>query len=189
MTHITKCRLCDPQGKPFQISELNFEPDGAALNGQVPQRLTEFNLKLLAHIQKGAQWEQEQIRRAMKSFEKKGGAQPDLSQARHLAAWNQFLAMQALAQGLGILSAYETTDPGLNNMREIARWRLHEMTRRTFMTDEMLLDGLVQLNLDPPVQDLILRFVKQLRDALCERGQFAPNAQPVPEPEPTGLIV
>ena len=183
LVHVTKCLLCDPKS-PFTISELEFEPDGGALNGQVPQRLTEFNLKLLGHIQKGAAWEQKQIQRAVKQHQENGGTAPDLSQARHLVAFNEFLARVALAQGLGILAAFQTSDPGLNSMKEMARFKLHEVTRKFFFTDDMILDAVQKLNLDLPDQDNVVLFSKAMRDALLEQGQYAPKQE-----QPTGIVI
>ena len=175
LIHITKCLFCN-----FTVQEQEFEPDGSALTGQVPQRLTDFNLKLLGHIQKGAEFEQKQVQKALKYHQEHGGPGPDLTAARHLAQWQQFLLRTALAQGTAILFAFDTTDPGLNILKEHARWKLHEVTRKFFFTDDMLLEGVQKLNLDLPDQDNVLTLVKGIRDALLEQGPYAPKMeQPV----------
>lgn len=176
LIHTTKCLLCDPRN-PWKVEESEFEPDGSALTGQVPQRLTDFNLKLLGHIQRGAEAEQKQVQRAMKHHQEHGGPPPDLTAARHLAQWQQFLMRTALAQGTAILFAYDTTDPGLNILKEHARWKLHEVTRKFFFTDEMLLEGVQKLDLDPQDHDNVFALVKGIRDALLEQGQYAPKME------------
>jgi hypothetical protein len=175
LVHITKCHLCDPK-KPFTLNEPAFEIDPGALNGQVPERLTQFNMTLLAHIQKGASWEDKVLTKAIKHREK-GGPPVDPAQAKHLAAWNEFLARVALAQGTAILSAFETTDPALNQMRETARWKLHEVTRKFFFTDQMIKDALQQLNLDEDDQNNVYQMMIGMRDALLEQGKYAPGQE------------
>lgn len=170
LIHTTKCLFC-----AFKIDEQEFEPDGSALTGQVPQRLTDFNVKLLGHIQRGAEAEQKQVTRAMKQHHEHGGPPPDISAARHLQAWNNFLTFTALGQGTAILGAFDTTDPGLRILKEHARYKLHEATRKLFFTDDMLLNGVQQLNLDPEDQDHVMALVKGVRDALLELGQYAPK--------------
>jgi hypothetical protein len=170
LIHITKCLFCE-----FKLQEPEFEPDGSALTGQVPQRLTDFNVKLLGHIQRGAEAEQKQVNRAMKQHHEHGGPLPDLSAARHLQAWNNFLTFTALGQGTAILGAFDTTDPGIKILKEHARYKLHEATRKLFFTDDMLVENIQALNLDPDDQANVERLLKGVRDALLELGPYAPK--------------
>lgn len=174
LVHITTCSLCDPQN-PWKVSEEGFEVEPSALNGQVPQRLSEFTVRLLGHIQRGAQAEEKQVRKAIKHHAEHGGQPPDISGARHFHAWNEFLSVVALAQGFSILKGFETTDPALISMRDMARWKLHAMTRKYFLTDDMLTSGLVQLGLDEPDQNNVFALFQQTRDALLEIGQYEPK--------------
>ena len=173
LVHITTCILCADRSNAFRLEEHGFET--SPINGQIPQRLMDFQMKLLAHIQKAANWEHKQFEKALKRHAEQGGTIPDQAQARHLQAWLDFQGRTALAQGTAIMNAYDTTDPALLQMREVARLRLHAVTRRMFFTDEMIVDAVQQLNLDLPDRENVVEFAKQMRDALLEQGQYAPK--------------
>ena len=184
LIHITTCVLCADRANAFRVEEQGFEIASQLGKGEVPARLQEFQLKLLGHIQKAAQWEWKQLEKALKLFNESGGHAPDQSAARHFNAWVDFQARTALAQGISIMNAYETTDPALLSMREMARLRLNTATRRMFFTDEQIEDAVVRLNLDPQDQQNVTEFAKQMRDALMEQGKYAPNFE-----QPTSLVV
>lgn len=191
LTHITKCRLCPNQ--EFQLAESEFEK--TELGAQTPMRVQEFSMKLLAHIQRGADFERKALEKAIKKFEKGEGPAPDAAKAPHLAAWNTFLALTACAQGWGIMCAFETMDPGLLAMREAARSGLQQMSRKFFFTDQMISDGTVQwMGQSPWAGDNeltvhIATFCKGIRDALCEVGDYAPGGKMAVEAEQERRIV
>lgn len=176
LIYVTKCALCDPKN-PFQIEEQGFTYDPGTMNGQIPERLNQFSMKLLGHIQKAATWEQKQLQRAHELHTKHGSALPDESQAKHLRHWQEFMARTALAQGSVIYAAFDTTDPDLRLMKEFARLRLNTVTRKFGFTDQMLQDAVVRLNLDEDQQSGVLTLVKAIRDALCEQGEYAPDKE------------
>lgn len=135
----------------------------------------DFQMKLLAHIQKAANVEHQRFEKALKRHAEQGGPIPDQAQARHLQAWLDFQGRTALAQGTAIMNAYDTTDPALLQMREVARLRLNAVTRRVYYTDADILQAVQQFNLDEKIQDAVVRLICQLRDGLLEQGQYAPK--------------
>ena len=177
LIHITTCILCHDRAKAFRLEEPGFEAPSALGNGSnipITTRLQEFQLKLLAHIQKAAEWERKALERAMKLHIESKGPQPDPRQTTHYQAWQEFAARTACAQGTAIMQAFETSDPALNAMREACRLRLNSVTRKFYFTDAMILEGVQKLNFDPETQDVVLKFCIQMRDALLEQGQYAP---------------
>lgn len=178
LIHITKCTLCEPPNV-FKLEEQGFDFEPGVTNGEIPERLQGFQLKLVGHIQKAAQWEQQQLQKALKHHQKNGGAEPDVAKAKHFQAWAGFMARTALAQGTAIMEAFATTDPGLNLMKETARLKLNTLTRKFYFTDEMLLDAIVAV--DSTAEGLTVETVKRLlcdaRDALMEQGKYSPQSE------------
>ena len=181
LIHITTCLLCADRKNAFRLEEPGFET-ADVVQGQVPQRLAQFHNELLGHIQKAALWEHKQLEKAMKRLEQ-GGPPVDQSQARHFQAWIDFQARTMLAQGTAVMNAYETTDPALLHMREVARLRLNQVTRRVYYTDEDILQAVQHFNFDPETQGQMVKLICQLRDGLLEQGQYAPKLE-----QPAGII-
>ena len=182
LTYITRCLFCD-----FTATETGFEAvDLNNLEGKQQERLATFHMKLLGHVQRGAQNEERQIKKLLEAHQKNGGTLPDTSGAKHFALWQTFVTRTMLAQSSAVLSGFRSEDPHLNSLREAGRWRLHEITRRTYFTDQMLADALVKLELDEPAQDKVLRLMIEVRDALLEQGKYEPRPEAA-EPQP--LIV
>lgn len=183
LTYITRCLYCD-----FEIVETGFETiDINQLKGEQPARLAQFHMQLLGHMQRGAQAEEKQITRLFQKHKNGGGPPPDTSKAKHFALWQSFLTRTMLAQSSAILSGFRSDDPALNSMREAGRWKLHEITRRNYFTDEMLLDALQPFNLEAPQQTKILELIIEIRDALLEQGKYEPRPGEAPPAE--SLIV
>ena len=176
LIHITTCLLCADRKNAFRLEEPSFETSDV-VQGQVPQRLAQFHNELLGHIQKAATWEHKQLEKALKRMEQ-GGPPVDRAQARHFQAWIDFQARTMLAQGTAVMNAYETTDPALLHMREVARLRLNQVTRTRMFTDEMIRDAVLKMNMDLPdddLQDSFIELIKGIRDALLEEGKYAPQ--------------
>lgn len=183
LTYITRCLFCD-----FEIASPGFESvDINNLNPQQTARVSEFHMQLLAHMQRGAQAEEKQITRLFRRHKENGGPPPDTSKAKHFALWQTFLTRTMLAQSSAILSGFSSDDPSLNALREAGRWKLHEVTRRTYFTDAMLLDALVPFELEETQQAKILELIIEIRDALLEQGKYEPR--PGEAPAPSRLIV
>lgn len=178
LTYLTRCLYCD-----FEIASPGFEAvDINNLNPQQTARVSEFHMQLLAHVQRGAQAEEKQITRVFRKHKQNGGPPPDTSKAKHFALWQQFLTRTMLAQSSAILSGFSSNDPALNALREAGRWKLHEVTRRTYFTDEQLLDALVHFDLERTQQDQILALIIEMRDALLEQGKYEPRPGETPAP-------
>lgn len=178
LVYQTTCNLCDRQGgKPWRVDEHGIEPpDPAAVaRGEIPTEINSLSMKLLGHIQKAANWEQQQLTKAHKRHLENNGPAPDASQCRHLQAWQTFMELTALAQGFVIFGSFDTQDPQLVMMREAARLTLNTKTRKFFFTDQMLQDAVVKMGLDPEVQTNVLVLVQTIRDALTEQGKYAPD--------------
>ena len=176
LIHITTCLLCADRKNAFRLEEPGFETSDIT-QGQIPQRLGEFQMQLLAHIQKAAQWEHKQLEKALKRSQENGGHPPDVSQAKHFQAWMDFQGRTALAQGTAIMNAYETSDPALLHMREVARLRLNAVTRKIYFTDADILQAVQQFNFDPEIQEGVVNLICQMRDGLLEQGKFAPTLE------------
>jgi hypothetical protein len=68
---------------------------------------------------------------------------------------------------------FETTDPTINKDMERIRAVAHRTTRKIYMPDPVIDDGVARLNLNPHDEELVKLFCKQMRDALCEEGQYS----------------
>lgn len=171
LTYITRCLYCD-----FEIASPGFEMvDINNLKPEQTARVSQFHMELLGHVQRGAQAEEKQIARVFHKHKNGGGPPPDTSKAKHFALWQSFLTRTMLAQSSAVLSGFKSDDPNLNALREAGRWKLHETTRRTYFTDEQLLDALVPFALEPTQQDQILKLIIEIRDALLEQGKYEPR--------------
>ena len=171
--HTTGCRFCH-----WSITHPALElVDLAKLDGQAPRKLEEFHGKLLGHIQRCADDEEAQIAQVLKQHRKKmkPEPEPDLSAAKHHAAWIECRNRIMFAQSTAILSAFNITDPALLAIQDIERWTLHQATRKFYFTDEVLIDRLQPLQLSPAVQDQVFKLVSEIRDVLVEQGLYAPG--------------
>lgn len=172
LVYQTKCLLCG-----FTITMPGL-PDADVDPKNIPGDVIQFNMKLLEHLQKGAQFEESAYTKALKyhrKHEQDGAAAPDPTKYVHLHAFQDVLARVALAQGSGIMNAYESQDPAFRRMKAVARLRLNTITRKFYFDDQMLLDAVVQLNLDDDQQAMVLTLVTAVRDALTEQGKYAPD--------------
>jgi len=96
---------------------------------------------------------------------------PEVAQKADLAA--------AMFGGLLRLMNFHTDDPVALQMREWNRHVIHEMTRGVTCPDNKIQEQVSALGLDDYTALRVATLMKQMRDVIEERGQFAP-------PDPTG---
>jgi len=85
----------------------------------------------------------------------------------------------AMFGGLLRLMNFHSDDPVSQQMREWNRHVIHEMTRGATCPDNKIQDQVAALGLDEYTALRVSTLMKQMRDVIEERGQFAP-------PDPTG---
>jgi len=114
-----------------------------------------------------------------------GENQQNKKRAKYAEALKSHLASKHKDKVVGLIGAghefmellgsmyFETTDPSINRDMERIRAVAHRTTRKHYMPDPVIDDGVARLNLDPFAEDLVKQFAKAMRDALCEEGQYA----------------
>lgn len=164
-------------------------PDGDVDPRNIPAHVLAFNGKLTEHLQKGAKFEEAAFHKATNYHKKHGGPPPDPANYVHLRAFTEIPARIALAHGSAVMAAFDSQDPAFRQMKEMARLRLNTVTRKLYFTDEMILDAVVAIGLDPEDQKHVLDFCTQMRDALMEQGKFAPGQEGVTQVEAAARLV
>ena len=73
-----------------------------------------------------------------------------------------------------VLTAYDHEDPSIDPRVEAIRARIFQKVRKNSMPDARIEHVVATFGLDPEDADNVNRAMKQLRDACCEFGEYAP---------------
>jgi hypothetical protein len=97
---------------------------------------------------------------------------------KHQTEWPQLLGVSSLLTGVMILRQFESADPALVKAEDVARFQVHQLTRRNPPpTDEDLDKKIDAIGLDHRAD--VVRLMRELRDYLIEAAVFQPvNAEP-----------
>ena len=110
-----------------------------------------------------------------------------LAKAHRERVVNIIGAGQEFMEFLGSLY-FETSDPTIGKDMERIRAVAHKTTRKIFMPDEVIDQGVERLGLNPHDFELVKQFCKQLRDAMCEEAQYAHEIFKEPAPGPKLVV-
>lgn len=78
--------------------------------------------------------------------------------------------------GFLILSMFTSEDPTLIGKSEMVRYGFHRMTRNNDITDGTILDRLARAGFTKEEIERIGPVMRDMRDALTEQGQYAPQS-------------
>lgn len=85
-----------------------------------------------------------------------------------------------------VLAAFEHEDPSIDPRIEAIRARVFQKVRKNTFQDAMLQNIVASFGLDPDDANKVNQAMRQVRDACCEFGAYAPqNGNP---PAPSALI-
>jgi hypothetical protein len=99
-------------------------------------------------------------------------------QKKHLQECQKADLAAATLGGLLRLTNFKSDDPVAQQMREWNRHVIHEMTRAVTCPDNKIEEQVATLGLNEFTGLRVVTLIKQMRDIIEERGQFAP-------PDPT----
>ena len=183
VTHTTKCVLCPPED-PFRTNAGEFATI-PMLGEEMDLRLQFLFGKLEKHLHEEAQQETKRIEELQKRAGRNGSKTVEISphaiakliaeKARHSTQIGAVPVFMNLARVFMVSSAFETTDPQLNLMKENVRAHLHRETRKNILTDDTILHHVAQLGLEQIDADAVFALLKEMRDILTEAGQYAPG--------------
>lgn len=176
LTHITKCLLCPPD-KPFQMSAGGFE-SVPSLGEATDPRLQRFFIELEKHLHQESERENKRLEKSARNGNHDSAhavAQLITEKAKHLTQTSAIPVTMNMARAFLVATAFETTDPQLNQLKEGIRAHLHRATRKNNLTDETILHHVAQLGLEQIDADAVYGLLKEMRDILTEAGEYAPG--------------
>jgi len=192
--HPTKCLLCPEPG--FSVLAEAFA-DVPIIGESPDDRLRKFMMRLEQHIQEQGGKEARRIEHLQRNNGKvlqitdpaQQAAALMLEHGKHVSLLASVPVFMNMARAHLVASAFETTDPKLNEMKEAARAHLHGSTRKNYLTDATILSHVAQLGLDQQDADAVYALMQQMRDILCEENDYAPGGVAMHREGPGVMII